>query len=428
MPAPKRPCLPLHPTGAPSDRADVTGLEEAPPHFTLLVLPFRHRLPAAGWRRRKILRKADRVWQHWWRRLHRPQDTEPLQRVLDDSYFFLPHVRQMLFPELALLHEGDASEQPGRAVGLTEQPLQLIDRGLPGDTMLRLTARGPLLDPLQDAELKFERDNERFSSRVATDWIDALLFPQGIGLLVIKTRLIPRSEPSVPALTTDDVADYLYYAKPVHQLTVGWQLAQWRCSTPGGAEMLCTTRDLIDALLIELAALEPAFGIDTLGRLAEARRGEPEWGRHASLEERVRAVQEHSRLRYTSTPHGQTYGDAFTHYSFLNLAEDALSDTRSGVTQHAPFEGRLEQACYELSECVDSSKPTFLPHPSAMREFRENNLFERWDNWVGVTRRDGIAFVCTRPTEFSPTLAHNVESDYFSTCSHSLSSSVCAFP
>src|SRR5919109_599662 len=111
-------------------------------HFTILVYPFRHGLLGRK-RSNQLKRLADR-WQPWLSRLERGPDRDSLKRALDDTYFFLPYIRRLLFPETALLIVGDASAQMKKARQLTQQTSdelaeELYAKGVLPDGVLRLT-------------------------------------------------------------------------------------------------------------------------------------------------------------------------------------------------------------------------------------------------------------------------------------------------
>ena len=71
--------------------------------FTYLVYPFCHTLSAAD--RMERLTALNRNWSHWWARL----DKDGIDRVIDDSWFFLPYVREWLFPECNRANGGNGA-------------------------------------------------------------------------------------------------------------------------------------------------------------------------------------------------------------------------------------------------------------------------------------------------------------------------------
>ncbi|GAB4444676.1 MAG: hypothetical protein OHK0015_46230 [Chloroflexi bacterium OHK40] len=74
-------------------------------HYTLLIYPFIHDLTPT--RRAERLRALAPRWRPWWSRL----DQAAMTRALDDSYFFLPYVRELLFPETSSLHATEIVRQ-----------------------------------------------------------------------------------------------------------------------------------------------------------------------------------------------------------------------------------------------------------------------------------------------------------------------------
>src|SRR4051794_25959879 len=89
-------------------------------HFTILVYPFRHAV--SGQDRLLRLKKLNGRWQHWWRRLNQAE----LKDALNDTYFFLPHVRKLLFPETALLPETDLPDQLAEPLRLAALPIEKL--------------------------------------------------------------------------------------------------------------------------------------------------------------------------------------------------------------------------------------------------------------------------------------------------------------
>src|SRR5262249_32279889 len=132
--------------------------------FTVLAYPFRHALTAG--KRRERLPQLQGRWKPWWGRLSLPGEREG---ALDDTFFFLPYVRELLFPEVTGRTAADLAA------------LTLADLAeVPDDSVVRLTRDGDLIQALQ---LDFERRGEdgrvveSFHAPFDLCWIDALLFP-----------------------------------------------------------------------------------------------------------------------------------------------------------------------------------------------------------------------------------------------------------
>jgi hypothetical protein len=153
--------------------------------FTVLAYPFRHAL--TGSRRSEQLQQLQGRWKPWWGRLNGPGEREV---ALDDTFFFLPYVRELLFPEV------------GGRTAAELATLTLADLAdVPDDAVLRLTRDGDLDRALQlDFELRrADGGVDSFHAPFDLCWIDAVLFPQQVGFLLLKVRLT--EEPTVARLS-----------------------------------------------------------------------------------------------------------------------------------------------------------------------------------------------------------------------------------
>lgn len=364
-------------------------------HFTVLVYPFRHAL--VGKERVTRLHRLEKIWQPWWRRL----DHNALQSALDDSYFFLPYIRELLFPETALLPEADAPEQLAEAGSLARLPTGALASRIPVDAVLRLTYNLERLQTLGSFQLEFARED--FAVPFDLCWVDVVLFPQRVGLLLLKVQV--REE----APTVGRVNDFLYYLRLVHPPTIGWELASWRCPRLVPS-ISFTSRDVVDFLLQGLTEVSAP-----LVQTFEA------WVAHSS---KTAPAQ-----RYTASQSGQVYGQVFNLYTYACLANSSApgaehpgqeeqgftaSAVGPGNDRQALFPSPVQRVLYELATCTDTNNPTYVPHPSYLASLLERGLVAFWDNWQGMALHDNVVFLGARESRFTlETLAHNVESDYF---------------
>ncbi|MFN3422030.1 MAG: hypothetical protein ACK40X_09940, partial [Armatimonadota bacterium] len=360
-------------------------------HFVLLVYPFRHSL--SGKEGSKRLERLNGRWFHWWRRL----DERSLERALDDTYFFLPYIRSLLFPETALLPKGDASQQVGKAKELSTLPISQLAKEIHPDGVLRLTLAPELMETLRPLQLRMERKNERgevvehFEASLQLHWIDVALFPQNVGFLVLKVQM-DKDKPDVRRLN-----DLLWYIRLVLPPTVGWQLADWQCQGVNGA-LLFKSRDLVDFLL--------------QGLTDEAQRIDPTM--EAFLE---RLSSGKSVNRYSASEMGQVYGQTFRLYTYACLDEDLGEQNPSSATQTviaSPFLSSFQRVLYELATCTDTNDPNYVPHPEGLTKLMQTSHIGLWENWEGMALHDNVVFLGKRPNNFLlNAFAHNVESDYF---------------
>src|ERR1035441_5985454 len=125
-------------------------------HYLVLVYPFLHKLrlgcgPQFGVDALPALGKR---WAPWFNRLEgapasgtgTPRATSTvsqLEDVLDDTYFFLPYVRDLLFPETGLpkLRGLDVPAQVGPAAEIGAMSLPALLHEYPVDAMVRMTLR-----------------------------------------------------------------------------------------------------------------------------------------------------------------------------------------------------------------------------------------------------------------------------------------------
>ena len=354
-------------------------------HFTLLIYPFRHAIVDAEAVPR--LAVLDDRWRPWWRRLDGPA----LGRALDDTYFFLPHIRRhLLFPEVALL-ASDPAAQVKDAERVAHMPASslvtlLAQERLRGASVLRLTLDAGVLATLQPLRLESAPDasgQPAGSFPVRIDWIDVVLFPQEVGVLVIKVSL----DEAGP--TADRVNDFLYDLRYVHAPAVDWRLPAFRCATgpPFGA------RDPVDFLLQGVAADTDVTdgSIDTYLPRANAVTGP---------------------RRYSATDHGQIYGQIFRQYSYGCLDERVPEAGRG--TGPALFASPPQRILYELATVTQTADADYAPHPRALSRLLERGHIALWANWEGLALHDNVVFLGTRPSAFTrKTLPHNVEMDYF---------------
>jgi hypothetical protein len=359
-------------------------------HFVILVYPFKHDL--SGRQRDSALRRLNGRWQSWWTRLA----SDDLEKALDDTYFFLPYVRSMLFPETALLIEGDAIQQVRESGRISQYPLDTLSKQLETDAMLRLRYADEPLGCLHPLRLEFEfkdsagRIQDQFSVPAQIHWIDVALFPQNSGFLML------RVECTESGISTAKLSDFLYYARQVHRQTIGWTLPTWTRDRPEG-RLVWGSRDLIDFLLQGLTDARGLADPNLESFLERVRKGE--------------AVS-----RYSSTQAGQVYGQTFRHYTYVCLAESTGQPTadESAKGDAAPFASPLERKLYELATCTDTADPVYAPHPNQVKTIMEQGRVALWQNWEALVLHDSVVFMATRPSSFTlHVLPHNVASDYF---------------
>lgn len=349
-------------------------------HYTLLVYPFRHALSAGEER----LRRASARWKPWWSRL----DENGLERALDDTYFFVPYVCKLLFPEAAYLRRGREGRGPDEecaaARALAEDRADVLAAKLRGHELLRLTYDPVLLEEFRHLRLEFgegsgkaEAGTANAGANVRLDWIDVALFPQRVGFLILRARADGHDP------TVNELNDLLHYLRPVHPPRVGWRLPVWAPAHAGQRLPFRSQEGLVNFLLRDLV----------------------EDGRS-----------------YTKQEEGQVYGQNFRQYTYACLADPADARPLSGDRQDASasppprsvFGSPAERALYELATCTLTSQPDYAPHPEGLRPTVGDGRIALWANWEGMALHDNVVFLGTEPTKFvRGDFAHNVGNDYF---------------
>lgn len=152
-----------------------------------LTLPFLHRFS-----QQDLLEGIDGnlgMWFHWFRRLIGPDgSTDDLDVAMDYSYFFLPHVRQLLYPEFIGLRSATDVLDVLDMSGIDDKfdsrtvraPFKVESYGPMRGPALRLTLRDPSIVGMQ-FYLRGQHD-----VAFTIPWVDCVLFPQHVGVLVIK--------------------------------------------------------------------------------------------------------------------------------------------------------------------------------------------------------------------------------------------------
>jgi hypothetical protein len=341
-------------------------------HFTVAVYPFVHDLTAAT--RAARLAALDKHWAPWWTRLSGPERGA----ALEATAFFLPYVRSMLYPEVRILLDEPPGPQyagwAARLGGWCSRGLARFDRRLPGSSILHLTLRDSVLR--QVARFRVDpRAGTELPGRL--DWVDALLFPSGIGFLLLKVRL-DNERARLAQLIELNRAIRL-----VHPLSVGWSLPEL-CVGSGTV----TVRDLMNFLTQGLvgAARGPfqALGATPAG------------------------------LPYTDTEPGLAYGERcqLLSYACIHLTPQDQAALPAGA-----FPSGEERLLFEyatnigLGQSVDN--PMWVPSAEQAERLRRDNRLALWRCWKAMALKESCVFLGTEDIPFNRrSLPHVLESNY----------------
>ena len=300
--------------------------------FAILVYPFEHSLDEA--RRPERLERLNPYWRPWLSRLDPPARA----RALDDTYFFLPYVRELLFPETAQMPGRDAMAQQKDIDWMLDQRLPEFAAELAANAVLRLTYAPERLQDLVPLRLvrESQNPNDRFDAPFAVDWVDAVLFPQNTGFLALKVRL-EEEQPTIGRWN-----DFLYQMRLVQPPHLDWQMAAWQLKA---GRLRGCSRDLVE------------FFLQGLTHSDQLRPELDEFLPHVATTA--------DQARYTATPHAQVYGGVFHLFIYGCCAESAAPPEPAGPDPAAGlFASASERALYELATCTKTEHPDYVPHRS----------------------------------------------------------------
>jgi hypothetical protein len=364
-------------------------------HFVRLVYPFLHDLHRSSppQARRALL---DQRWQHWWAAL----GDDELLRTLDSTYFFLPYVREeVLFPETARFDADEPRSQVPQARVAAQQPPSAFLPSLSDDRVVHLRLTAAALAEVAHGTLRQEwAGRVDFQGLLRLRAVDALLFPGGVGFLVLEVHA------DRDGLTARDLNDYLYHLRQVHAPRIEWTLPTWRFAAPTAADAgapptECTARDLIDYLLEGLASLPTPDA------------------RSATLADFLRPGP--PKPRWTASREGQVYGQYFRLFVYATLSKAPADEPpepgdQPPSWQRLGFESPHQLALFELATVSALGDADREPHPAGVRAILDDHLVALWAGWQALVLRDNVVFLGFTPSPFNlGVLSGNVESDYF---------------
>lgn len=344
-------------------------------HFTVSIFPFFHGL--GGDKAGPRLEALGGRWQPWWCRL----DDAALAEALEATSFFLPYVRSLVYPETTVLRDEPAGDRcegwVRRLRQLTEQSPSRFLRELPPGAVLRLTLGATALEELADLDVTWPRagdGRDRGSLSARLEWADAVLFPSGLGFLLLRVRL------AAPSPRLSELIRLNRGLRLVYPPVVGWKLPVLRLRATGAAPRL---RDLLDDLLRGLADTSAAHGSGAARAYTETEAG--------------RAFGEHCQL---------------LSYACVGLAEEQQKCLSAGV-----FPTGVDRLLFEyaaslgLNETIDNA--VWVPsRRQAVRLCRDNGL-TLWRCWRAMILKESLVFLATEKLPFTlEVLPRLVEKDY----------------
>ena len=254
------------------------------------------------------------------------------------------------------------------------------------DAVLRLTCRSAVQYPLSSFTLVARRNAAgktglpiEIAARL--DWIDALLFPSGLGFLILKVRLAEEAAPLSRLIALNAAL------RMVHPPRLSWSLPTLRF--PGGEEV--RTCDLMNFLTAGLT--EPLRDADALSRPVERSPDE---------------------TAYTDSEAGRAYGEQLQLLSYACVHLTGLGPDELPAGAFACGEDRVLYefaACHHLGDTVHNA--LWAPSPEqAQRVTRENRL-AMWRCWKAMVLKESCVFLAVEDLGFNrKSLPHTTENDY----------------
>jgi hypothetical protein len=347
-------------------------------HFSVAIYPFVHDL--IGPARAARLPPLGERWAPWWTRLSEDGLTDALQATA----FFLPYVRGLLYPEVAALQDEPPGPQYRRWSRLVRQWANLglprFCRRLPASAILRLTLRPAYLESLIGFTVNQERPTSDSHAREVSggfDWIDAVLFPSGVGFLLLKFRLRD-AQPRLAQLIELNQTIQL-----VHPSSASRPLPRLLFDTGGPAWQV---RDLLNYLTQGLVGGSQFHPLGTATR----------------------------QIPYTESEAGRGYGE---HCQLLSYACVHLADRPPAALPPGVFASGEDRMLFEyatgigLNQSVEN--PMWVPSAEQADRVRRDNRLAMWRCWQALALKESCVFLGTEDLPFTArSLPHTIEHDY----------------
>jgi len=352
-------------------------------HYTVFIYPFFYNIREKN--RDSWIRSLARSWDPWWSRLG-----NEIGSALDNTYFFLPYIREVLFPETAIFKDKppgkDYENWINEIVRWNKGGLSCFCQELSPNAVLRATYKQTYLQQLKQFEVVERADTQTSTTSIAAriDWIDAVLFPSGIGFLMLKI-VLDRDSPQL-----NHLVDLNYSLRLVHPPNTAWILPEIRF---GGQAHKNTVRDLMDFLT--QAMVSEVEQIDNFAA----------W---------KATVSDSKQIRLSETESGQVYGERCNIFSYacVNVEENELGRSSTGV-----FDSLKDRLVFEYASSIeigDSVNNTlWTPSTEQVQRLKTDHQISVWKAWTGMALKESVVFLGTEDISFNRNLLPaNVENDY----------------
>jgi len=353
-----------------------------------LIYPFRHEIPIK--KPEKRFEQILKMWRPW---LSRFSEDSEREKAIDNSYFFLPYIREILFPQVIHWNQMNKEETHDKRLNIQRNFLAEFFKE---NNLVRLTLKSEYLELIRSPQLRFLWDKEKFQTSFNINWIDAFLFPQHIGFLCIKISL-----PQKP-IAIETCNNFLYYIRLIHPPTLNWTLAEWLVEGEDN-QLKFQSRDLVDYLV-------QVFKFD-----------KKNWS--LSLPSFLSRIQNNSEInRYSETYLGQVYGDVFQILSYGCLNEETCNtDEMEENADIDPAKKNLpdilkniyNHVLYEMSTITLLSDHRFIPSADYVENLFNEHHIALFNNWESMALQNNVIFLGKVKDSFTEkALPENIEFDY----------------
>ena len=336
------------------------------------------------------MQSLEESWDPWWSRLQ-----DEIGGVLDNTYFFLPYIREVLFPETIIFKDQPPGPRYENWVNeiaeWNRRGLSYFCQRLSPDGVVRVTYKQERLEHIKRFEIFEQRKQQTVSTDLLAeiDWIDALLFPSGVGFLLLKI-VLRQDRPSL-----NQLVDLNYFLRLVHAPNIDWRLPELRF---GERAIRASVRDMMDFLTQGMASDDQQINDLTL------------WKEHLP-------TSRHKRL--SETEGGQVYGERCHVFSY------ACVDLKNNASSNGVFGTLKDQLAFEYASSIsigDSVKESmWIPSLEYVKRLKANHQFTVWETWTGMALKESVVFLGTEDISFNRNvLPANVEQDYLALYVYSL--------
>lgn len=332
-------------------------------HFSIFIYPFFHPIKDD-----LIENVSPRIYEKWDSWICRLKDKDQIINALDSTYFYLPFIKNILFPEFRDLNHKNPSIDKILKKKKTLQESNVLNKHKVSNNIYKnskivhLTLNEDILNSISKFEIYDSKKTD--SLRANFEWIDLVLFSQGIGFILLKTKLDKSNNNISNLFELND--KFSIIEKPF----LDFVLPNLRIKSK---TELINTKLLLKFLLEE--------------------------------------VLKEKSMEYLNNETASIYGEHFYLYSYGSISIDE-TDTEADPDY---LKNRLYE--YATNAKFGSSvtkECTSVPSDNWKEEVLKNRI-SLWSNWSGVALKKQIVFLANTNDVFTQNyLPNNLEYDYLS--------------